>query len=108
MIADRRHALSLLLAGLASPAAAQTLSMKGSAMSPVTAYAFSFAGLKLKLELAQGQGDHVIMMKAAKFKVFGQVQPDGMHQLHVFRAQRWRMRAKAILNRGPRSINEFQ
>ena len=46
MIADRRNILSLLLAGLASPAMAQTLSMKGSAMSPVTAYAFSFAGLK--------------------------------------------------------------
>jgi len=46
MIADRRNILSLLLAGLASPTMAQTLSMKGSAMSPVTAYAFSFAGLK--------------------------------------------------------------
>jgi len=46
MIADRRNILSLLLAGLASPAMAQTLSMKGSAMSPVTAYAFSFAGLQ--------------------------------------------------------------
>ena len=36
----------LTFAAVASPAAAQTLSMKGSAMSPVTAYAFSFAGLK--------------------------------------------------------------
>jgi glutathione peroxidase len=44
MIADRRRFTSMLLAGLASPAAAQTLS-KGAAMSPVTAYAFSFAGL---------------------------------------------------------------
>ena len=30
---------------------------------------FSFAGLELKLEPSQGEGDHVIVMKAAEFKV---------------------------------------
>ena len=45
MIIDRRRLLALLAGGLASPAAAQSLSINGAAMSPVTAYAFSFAGL---------------------------------------------------------------
>jgi glutathione peroxidase len=44
MITDRRHLLVLIAGGFASPALAQT-SSNGAAMSPVTAYAFSFAGL---------------------------------------------------------------
>ena len=66
MIADRRHALSLLLAGLASPAAAQTLSMKGSAMSPVTAYAFSFAGLQGdSIRLSDYAGKPILVVNTA-------------------------------------------
>ena len=44
MITDRRSFLALIAAGFASPALAQTLS-SGTAMSPITAYAFSFPGL---------------------------------------------------------------
>jgi glutathione peroxidase len=45
MIIDRRSLLTLLAGGLASPAMAESLSTSGAAMSPVTAYAFSFDGL---------------------------------------------------------------
>jgi len=44
MITDRRHLLALIAAGFTSPAWAQS-SSNGVAMSPVTAYAFSFPGL---------------------------------------------------------------
>jgi glutathione peroxidase len=45
MITDRRELLGLLLGGFASPALAEAISTKGTAMTPITAYAFSFAGL---------------------------------------------------------------
>jgi glutathione peroxidase len=45
MITDRRRLLALLAGVLASPAMAESQSMNGAAMSPVTAYAFSFAAL---------------------------------------------------------------
>jgi glutathione peroxidase len=45
MITDRRRLLALLAGGLASPAMAESQSMNGAAVSPVTAYAFSFAAL---------------------------------------------------------------
>jgi glutathione peroxidase len=66
MIADRRHFVSMLLAGLASPAAAQTLSKKGAAMSPVTAYAFSFAGLQGdSIRLADYAGKPIMVVNTA-------------------------------------------
>jgi glutathione peroxidase len=66
MIADRRHLVSMLLAGLASPALAQTRSMKGAAMSPVTAYAFSFAGLQGdSIKLADYAGKPIMVVNTA-------------------------------------------
>jgi hypothetical protein len=66
MMTDRRHVLSLLLTGLASPAIAQTQSMRGSAMSPVTAYAFSFAGLQGdSIRLADYAGKPIMVVNTA-------------------------------------------
>jgi len=66
MIADRRHFVSLLLAGLGSPALAQTRSLKGAAMSPVTAYAFSFAGLQGdSIKLADYAGKPIMVVNTA-------------------------------------------
>jgi glutathione peroxidase len=49
MITDRRELcielLGLLLGGFASPALAEPISTKETVMTPITAYAFSFAGL---------------------------------------------------------------
>src|ERR1700689_1616770 len=45
MIVDRRRVVALLAGGLVSPAVATNSSANGAAMSPITAYAFSFAGL---------------------------------------------------------------
>jgi glutathione peroxidase len=42
---DRRELLGLLLGTVASPALAEPISTKGTAMTPITAYAFSFTGL---------------------------------------------------------------
>jgi glutathione peroxidase len=66
MIADRRHFVSMLLVGLASPALAQTRSLKGAAMSPVTAYAFSFAGLQGdSIKLADYAGKPIMVVNTA-------------------------------------------
>jgi glutathione peroxidase len=46
MIVDRRKLLGLLLGGFACPALAEPISTKGTAMTPITAYAFSFPGLE--------------------------------------------------------------
>ena len=83
MIAHRRHVLSLLLAGLASPAAAQTLSMKGSAMSPVTAYAFSFAGLKGdSIRLSDYAGKPIMVVNTASLCGYTP-QYTGLEQLYT-------------------------
>ena len=83
MIADRRNVLSLLFAGLASPAAAQTLSMKGSAMSPVTAYAFSFAGLKGdSIRLSDYAGKPVMVVNTASLCGYTP-QYTGLEQLYT-------------------------
>ena len=49
MITDRRSLLALLAGSLATPGLARAASTTDAAMSPVTAYAFSFAGLKAAL-----------------------------------------------------------
>jgi glutathione peroxidase len=65
MITDRRRLLTLLAAGFATPALAQ-VSRNGSAMSPVTAYAFSFAGLAGDtIRLADYAGKPVIVVNTA-------------------------------------------
>jgi glutathione peroxidase len=48
MTIDRRHLLTLLAGGVVSPALAQApnAAANGTAMSRITAYAFSFAGLE--------------------------------------------------------------
>jgi glutathione peroxidase len=66
MITDRRRLLALLAGGLASPAAAQSLSPNGAAMSPVTAYAFTFAGLDGgTIRLADFAGKPIVVVNTA-------------------------------------------
>ncbi len=65
MITDRRRLFTLLVAGVATPALAQ-VSRNGSAMSPVTAYAFSFAGLEGDaIRLADYAGKPIIVVNTA-------------------------------------------
>jgi glutathione peroxidase len=66
MISDRRRVLTLLAGGLASLAAAQSLAMNGAAMSPVTASAFSFAGLTGDaIRLSEFAGKPIIVVNTA-------------------------------------------
>jgi glutathione peroxidase len=66
MIANRRRVLALLAGGLATPAAAQNSSTNGAAMSPVTAYAFSFAGLNGDaIRLADFAGKPIMVVNTA-------------------------------------------
>ena len=46
MITDRRRLLALFAGSLATPGLARAASTTDAAMSPVTAYAYSFAGLQ--------------------------------------------------------------
>jgi glutathione peroxidase len=60
---DRRHALGLILAAMAAPAAAKSPSP---AMSRITAYAFSFVGLDGKaIRLADYAGRPVLIVNTA-------------------------------------------
>ena len=66
MITDRRRLLTLLACGIASPAWAESISTNGAAMSPVTAYAFSFTGLNGEpIRLADYAGKPVIVVNTA-------------------------------------------
>jgi len=66
MITDRRHLLAMLAGGLATPAMAQPLSTNGAAMSPVTAYAFSFTGLNGDaIRLADYSGKPIMVVNTA-------------------------------------------
>jgi glutathione peroxidase len=66
MITDRRRLLALLAGSVASPAAAENFSTNGAAMSAVTAYAFSFAGLDGDaVRLADYTGKPIIVVNTA-------------------------------------------
>ncbi len=66
MSADRRRILTLLAGGLAMPAAASAASMTGTAMTPVTAYAFSFNGLNGgTIPLSDYAGKPIIVVNTA-------------------------------------------
>jgi glutathione peroxidase len=66
MMTDRRRLLTLLAGGIASPAWAESISTNGAAMSPVTAYAFSFSGLNGEpIRLADYAGNPVIVVNTA-------------------------------------------
>jgi glutathione peroxidase len=63
---DRRSLLALLAGGITSPALAQNASMNGTTMTPVTAYAFSFAGLEGEpIRLADFSGKPFIVVNTA-------------------------------------------
>ena len=64
MIPDRRRILAMLAGGLAAPAAAQAAI--GAAMTPVTAYAFSFAALDGgTIALADYAGEPIVVVNTA-------------------------------------------
>jgi glutathione peroxidase len=70
MITDRRDLcrklLGLLLGGFASPALAEPISAKGTAMTRVTAYAFSFSGLDCEaIRLADYAGKPIMVVNTA-------------------------------------------
>jgi glutathione peroxidase len=66
MITDRRSLFALVAAGLASPVAAQSQPNSGAAMTPVTAYAFSFAGLDGDvIRLADYAGKPILIVNTA-------------------------------------------
>jgi glutathione peroxidase len=66
MITDRRRLLALFAGGLATPAVAEPLSVNGAAMSPVTAYVFSFAGLDGDaIRLADYAGKPIMVVNTA-------------------------------------------
>jgi glutathione peroxidase len=66
MITDRRRLLALLAGGLVSPAAAQSPLRNGADMSPVTAYAFTFAGLDGgTIRLADYAGKPIVVVNTA-------------------------------------------
>src|SRR2546425_1666349 len=63
MITDRRHLLALLAGALAAPASAHAQS---AAMSRITAYAFSFAGLEgADIRLADHAGKPILVVNTA-------------------------------------------
>ena len=65
MMTDRRQLLALLAGGLVTPAAAQT-STSGATMSPITAYAYSFAGRAGgTIRLADYAGKPIIVVNTA-------------------------------------------
>ncbi len=64
MLADRRHVLALLCSGFATPALAQV--QQAPAMSRITAYAFSFAGLDgADIKLADHAGKPILVVNTA-------------------------------------------
>jgi glutathione peroxidase len=70
MITDRRHVLAVLAGALAAPAsvraASMTASASGAAMTPVTAYAFSFTGLNGgTIPLSDHAGKPIIVVNTA-------------------------------------------
>jgi glutathione peroxidase len=66
MIPDRRRILAMLAGGLAAPASAQAAATLGAAMTPVTAYAFSFAALDGgTIALADYAGQPIVVVNTA-------------------------------------------
>jgi glutathione peroxidase len=85
MVTDRRKLCrqlsGLLLGSFACPALAQPISTKGTAMTPLTAYAFSFAGLEGDaIRLADYAGKPIMVVNTASLCGFAP-QYAGLEQL---------------------------
>src|ERR1700733_11300999 len=66
MISDRRNLLILLAGAVATPKLAQAASTTDAPMSPVTAYAFSFAGLQGEpIRLSDFAGKPIVVVNTA-------------------------------------------
>jgi len=66
MIIERRRLLAFLAAGIASPAITYPVTANGTAMSPITAYAFSFPGLQGDaVRLADYAGKPIMVVNTA-------------------------------------------
>ena len=66
MIPDRRRILAMLAGGLVVPASAQAAATLGASMTPVTAYAFSFAALDGgTIALADYAGEPIVVVNTA-------------------------------------------
>ena len=66
MITDRRSLLALLAGSLATPGLARAASTTDAAMSPVTAYAYSFAGLQGEpIRLSDFAGKPIMVVNTA-------------------------------------------
>src|SRR5579862_7692264 len=66
MITDRRSFFALLAASLATPRLAHAASTTDTAMTPVTAYAFSFAGLQGEpIRLSDFAGKPIMVVNTA-------------------------------------------
>ena len=66
MMTDRRSLLALLAGSLATPGLARAASTNDAAMSPVTAYAYSFAGLQGEpIRLSDFAGKPIVVVNTA-------------------------------------------